>query len=66
MNVVGTDAGLLVEVQGTAEGATFPRSTLDAMLDSAMAGIDTLSRLQREVLAEPYPKDLPTPREGRR
>ncbi|HEY7813063.1 MAG TPA: ribonuclease PH [Nakamurella sp.] len=66
MNVVGTDAGLLVEVQGTAEGATFPRSTLDAMLDSAMAGIDTLSRLQREILAEPYPKELPTPREGRR
>jgi ribonuclease PH len=66
MNVVGTDAGLLVEVQGTAEGATFPRSTLDAMLDSAMTGIDTLSRLQREVLTQPYPKELPTPKDSRR
>jgi ribonuclease PH len=66
MNVVGTDAGLLVEVQGTAEGATFPRSTLDAMLDVALGGIDTLARLQREVLAEPYPKELPAARESRR
>ncbi len=37
MNIVATDTGTLVEVQGTAEGATFSRSTLDAMLDSALA-----------------------------
>lgn len=55
MNVVATDAGTLVEVQGTGEGATFPRSTLDALLDSAMAGIAQLTALQREVLAQPYP-----------
>lgn len=35
MNVVATDAGTLVEVQGTGEGATFSRSTLDRMLDLA-------------------------------
>lgn len=58
MNVVATDTGMLVEVQGTAEGATFPRSTLNALLDSALAGIGTLTRLQREILAGPYPKAL--------
>ncbi len=59
MNVVATDTGTLVEIQGTAEGATFPRSTLDAMLDSALNGIALLTDLQRQVLAEPYPKELP-------
>jgi ribonuclease PH len=65
MNVVGTDAGLLVEVQGTAEGATFSRRTLDRMLDVALAGVETLTRHQREVLAAPYPKELPAPKERR-
>jgi ribonuclease PH len=37
MNVVATDTGTLVEVQGTGEGATFPRSTLDKLLDAALA-----------------------------
>lgn len=59
MNVVATDTATLVEVQGTGEGATFPRSTLDAMLDSALAGIETLTGLQREVLAGEYPYQLP-------
>jgi len=53
MNVVATDVGTLVEVQGTAEGATFARSTLDAMLDSALTGIATLAQLQRAALARP-------------
>ena len=53
MNVVATDVGTLVEIQGTAEGATFPRSTLDAMMDSALAGIATLAQLQRTALATP-------------
>lgn len=59
MNVVATDTGTLVEVQGTGEGATFPRSTLDRLLDVAMSGIETLTRLQREALEAPYPKPLP-------
>jgi ribonuclease PH len=61
MNVVATDTGTLVEVQGTAEGATFTRSTLDKMLDIALAGCAELSRLQAEALAQPYPGDLPEP-----
>jgi ribonuclease PH len=61
MNVVCTDGGELVEVQGTAEGAAFGRDTLDAMLDSAQAGCARLFELQREALAAPYPGELPTP-----
>jgi ribonuclease PH len=61
MNVVATDAGTLVEVQGTGEGATFARSTLDQMLDLALAGCAELSRLQSEALALPYPGQLPEP-----
>ena len=59
MNVVATDAGTLVEIQGTGEGATFPRSTLDKMLDLALAGCGDLSRAQAAALAEPYPGELP-------
>jgi ribonuclease PH len=59
MNVVATDAGTLVEIQGTGEGATFPRSTLDKMLDMALAGCEELSRRQVAALAEPYPGELP-------
>jgi ribonuclease PH len=58
-NIVATDTGTLIEVQSTGEGATFTRSTLDAMLDVALAGIQQLSDLQAEVLAQPYPRDLP-------
>ena len=67
MNVVATDVGTIVEVQGTGEGATFSRATLNSMIDSALAGIDTLTRLQAEALALPYPKELPTalPRDRR-
>ncbi len=59
MNVVATDAGTLVEVQGTGEGATFPRATLDKLLDLAMIGTEKLFAAQREVLAAPYPGELP-------
>jgi len=54
-NVVGTDTGELIEVQSTGEGTTFSRGELDAMLDSALAGIQTLSQLQAAALAHPYP-----------
>ncbi len=50
MNVVMTGAGGLVEVQGTAEGATFTRSELDALLDLAALGIGRLVDVQRRAL----------------
>ena len=48
MNVVGDEGGKLIEVQGTAEHATFDRAQLDAMLDLATAGIKTLALAQRK------------------
>lgn len=50
MNVVMTGAGGLVEVQGTAEGATFSRSDLDRLLDLAGGGIARLVEEQRLAL----------------
>jgi ribonuclease PH len=50
MNVVMTASGGLVEVQGTAEGAAFMRDQLDHMLDLAAAGIERITKAQREAL----------------
>lgn len=52
MNVVMTGRGLLVEVQGTAEGAPFDRADLDRMLDLAAAGIAELVGIQEAATAE--------------
>lgn len=52
LNVVMTEHGGFVEVQGTAEGESFAREELNAMLDSASAGIGELIRLQKEALAK--------------
>ena len=62
MNVVATEAGTLVEVQGTGEGAAFSRSTLDRMLDLALSGCAELAKIQARVLAERYPGELPAVR----
>ncbi len=53
MNVVVTGNGGIVEVQGTAERATFDRATLDLLLDLATAGCDELAALQETALAAP-------------
>ena len=50
MNVVGDEAGKLIEVQGTAEHATFDRAQLDAMLDLALAGIRQLATAQKQAV----------------
>jgi ribonuclease PH len=47
MNVVMSGRGLLVEVQGTAEGAPFTRAELDEMLDLAAGGIAELVEAQK-------------------
>ncbi len=51
MNVVMTGDGKFVEVQGTAEGAAFDRSELDALLVLAEKGCADLTRMQREALS---------------
>jgi len=50
MNVVMTGSGRYVEVQGTAEGATFARREMDALLGLAEKGIAELIGHQRRVL----------------
>jgi ribonuclease PH len=50
MNVVMTESGRLVEVQGTAEGATFDRDQMNAMLDLAEKGIQELVAAQKAAL----------------
>ncbi|HSG07586.1 MAG TPA: ribonuclease PH [Longimicrobiales bacterium] len=50
MNVVATQSGGLVEVQGTAEGDPFPRKDLDHLLDLAMSGIEELLAAQARIL----------------
>ena len=41
-NVIGTDAGTYVELQGTAEGKPFDRAQMDTLLDLADGGLKTL------------------------
>jgi ribonuclease PH len=50
MNVVMTEAGHFVEVQGTAEGAAFDRAGMNRLLDLAQLGIADLVKLQRQAL----------------
>ena len=52
MNVVMSGKGLLVEVQGTAEGAPFSRKDLDELLDLATSGINELHDMQRRAVAD--------------
>jgi len=51
MNVVGTDAGTYVEIQGTAEGRPFDRAAASSLLDLADEGLTRLFAAQAEVLA---------------
>jgi ribonuclease PH len=51
MNVVMTGAGKFIEVQGTAEGAAFSRTEMDALLQLAEQGIARLVQLQKQALA---------------
>jgi len=53
MNVVMTGAGGFVELQGTAEGASFSRVEMDALLALAGKGIGELVAMQRAALAAP-------------
>ena len=51
MNVVMTEAGKFVEIQGTGEEAEFSRAELNTMLDLAEGGLNDLVVLQRKALA---------------
>lgn len=61
MNVVRTDAGRYVELQGTAERAPFSEEEMGSMLDLAVRGIDQLFEYQRRALSDILPALLPRP-----
>ena len=52
MNLVATERGGLVEVQGTAEGDPFSRAALDELIDLGMSGIESLLAAQARALDE--------------
>ena len=52
MNVVLTESGGLVEVQGTAEGATFTQAELTELLQLATAAGADINVAQREALSK--------------
>jgi ribonuclease PH len=51
MNVVATDKGRFVELQGTGETATFSEEEMNVLMALAKSGIAVLVEKQREVLA---------------
>jgi ribonuclease PH len=51
MNLVMTDRGLFVEVQGTAEGQPFSQAQLEQLLSMGWAAIQQLLDAQRAALA---------------
>ncbi|CAG9295233.1 ribonuclease PH [Celerinatantimonas diazotrophica] len=52
MNVVMSEDGRMIEVQGTAEGEPFSHEELLELLELAKGGIDSIFNLQRQVLNE--------------
>ncbi len=50
MNVVMSEDGRFIEIQGTAEGEPFSQTDLDRMLELAQAGIGELFSFQRQAL----------------
>ncbi|MGB9780394.1 MAG: ribonuclease PH [Caldanaerobacter sp.] len=52
MNVVMTDKGEIVEIQGTGEGGPFSRENFEELLDLAAFGIDKIIKIQKEVLSD--------------
>jgi len=52
MNVVMTESGGLIEVQGTAEGATFTQEELNELLALASSAGEAITAAQRAALSE--------------
>ncbi|MFH0731449.1 MAG: ribonuclease PH [Candidatus Omnitrophota bacterium] len=50
MNIVMTQSGKFVEIQGTAEGALFTKMQMEQMLELAKLGIASLVKKQKDVL----------------
>ena len=52
MNVVMSEDGKIIELQGTAEGESFSREELNNMLDSAEKGLKEIFKIQKKALKE--------------
>jgi ribonuclease PH len=52
LNVVATESGGIVEIQGTAEGRAVPRSDIDQMVDLGLEGVAELCKMQDRTLRE--------------
>jgi len=52
LNIVGTESGDLIEVQGTAEGEPIARASFDEMLDLGLGSMSTLCAAQRDALTK--------------
>ncbi|MEW6162615.1 MAG: ribonuclease PH [Nitrospirota bacterium] len=50
MNIVMTGSGRFVEIQGTAEGMTFSKATLDSLITLAEEGINSLIEIQKRLI----------------
>ena len=50
LNLVATQSGAIIEVQGTAEGDPMTRAQHDALVDRGLAGIAELGALQQQAL----------------
>lgn len=52
MNIVMTESGKFIEVQGTAEGQAFSREQMDALMDCATESLKTVFEKQKEALGQ--------------
>ncbi len=60
MNVIMTESGKFIEIQGTAEEEPFSKEELDKLLGLAKTGLDRLFEIQRKVVgSEPPPSNAP-------
>lgn len=61
MNLVMTDRGEFVEVQGSGEEAVFTADQMNRMLELGRKGLDEIAELQRRVIAEADKPDAGAP-----
>ena len=54
MNIIGTDDGQFVEIQGTGEEAPFTRSELNEILDLGEKGIKQMIQLQKYIILNKF------------
>lgn len=52
MNVICTDEGRFIELQGTAEGEPFSRDQMEELLALGMRGIEALIDIQKDVISQ--------------